>query len=62
MKAVVDQENCIGCELCVQICPDVFSMEENLAQVIVDVVAADVEDDCRAAAEGCPVDAISISE
>jgi len=25
---VVDQEACIGCEACVQICPEVFRMEE----------------------------------
>jgi len=24
---VVDQEACIGCELCTQICPEVFRME-----------------------------------
>lgn len=61
MKPVVDQAGCIGCELCVQICPDVFAMENNLAQVTLDVVPADVEDDCRAAAKACPVAAITIS-
>ncbi len=61
MKAVVNQSECIGCELCVQICPDVFTMEGNLAQVMVDIVAGDVEDDCRAAAEACPVNAITIN-
>lgn len=25
---VVDQEACIGCEACVQICPEVFRMQE----------------------------------
>ncbi|AJF06027.1 ferredoxin [Geoalkalibacter subterraneus] len=25
---VVDQEACIGCEVCTQICPEVFRMEE----------------------------------
>jgi len=45
----------------VQICPDVFTMEGNLAQVMVDIVAGDVEDDCRAAAEACPVNAITIN-
>lgn len=25
---VVDQDTCIGCELCTQICPEVFRMEE----------------------------------
>ena len=26
---VVDQECCIGCEVCVQLCPEVFRMEGN---------------------------------
>lgn len=26
---VVDQECCIGCEACVQICPEVFRMQED---------------------------------
>lgn len=25
---VVDQDACIGCEVCTQICPEVFRMEE----------------------------------
>ena len=29
MKAIVDQETCIGCELCANICPDVFHMEDD---------------------------------
>lgn len=59
MQAQVDQATCFGCELCIQICPDVFTLEGNLAQVIVDRVPDDVQDDCRAAAEACPVNAIT---
>ncbi len=62
MKATVDPNECIGCELCVQLCPDVFTMEDNLATVIVDTVAADVEATCREATESCPVTAIAITE
>ncbi len=62
MKATVD-ENCIGCELCVETCPEVFEMgDEGLAEVKVDVVPEEVEDSCREAAEDCPVDAIQIEE
>ena len=61
MKAVVD-ESCIGCTLCVQTCPEVFKMEDDLAVAYADPVPEAAEDDCRQAAEECPVDAISIKE
>ena len=60
MKAVVDQDLCTGCGLCPETCPEVFDMAEDTAIVKVDVVPADAEASCREAAEGCPVEAISI--
>lgn len=62
MKAIVDEETCIGCGLCEQVCPAVFQMEGNLAKVKADPVPADQQDNCREAADSCPVDAISIEE
>lgn len=61
MKAVVDENTCVGCELCVAACPEVFVMDGGLAKVKVDEVPAEAEDACRNAAQGCPVDAISIA-
>jgi len=61
MKATVDQDNCTGCELCVQTCPDVFVMENNLAKAKVDVVPAAAEASCQEAADSCPVACIAIS-
>lgn len=61
MKAVVDENTCVGCELCVAACPEVFVMDGGLAKVKVDEVPAEAEDACREAAQGCPVDAISIA-
>jgi ferredoxin len=37
MKARIT-EDCISCGLCVDICPDVFEMGEDSAQVKVDVI------------------------
>ncbi len=62
MKATVD-DSCIGCELCVSTCPEVFEMgDDDLAKVIADPVPSGAEDSCREAAEACPVDAIHIEE
>jgi len=60
LKAKVDPDLCTGCELCVQTCPEVFEMEDDLAIAKVDEVPSDAEETCREAAEECPVDAIII--
>jgi ferredoxin len=60
MKAIVDQDTCIGCALCPQVCPEVFKMEEDKAVVFTDPVPPAVEGKAREAAEQCPVNAITI--
>ena len=63
MRAVVDKDLCTGCQLCTEVCPDVFEMgEDDLAEAKVNPVPSDAEDDCREAAEQCPVEAIQIEE
>ena len=44
MKAYVDKDACIGCGLCVDICPEVFSLDDDgLAEAINDDIADDVK-------------------
>jgi ferredoxin len=62
MKAIVDENTCTGCGLCADTCPDVFEMDVDTAKVKVDVVPPETEASCREAAEGCPVEAITIEE
>lgn len=63
MRAIVNEETCVGCGLCADTCPDVFEMnDENVAKVKADPVPSDAEDSCREAAESCPVDAITLEE
>jgi ferredoxin len=62
MKVTVDEETCIGCESCVEMCPEVFEMSDDKAIVKVDEVPEGVEESCREAAENCPVEAIQIEE
>lgn len=61
MKAEVTQD-CIACGRCVEICPEVFAMGDDIAQVKVNPVPTDHEDAAREAADECPTDAIIISE
>ena len=55
MKAKVDTEICTGCGLCVDTCPDMFDMDEDVAIIKVDPVPADAENSCLDATEECPV-------
>ena len=59
MKVIVDQDTCTGCGLCIDICPSVFDWnDEGLADVIVDEVPEEDEDDVREAMESCPSESI----
>lgn len=62
MIAIVDGELCIGCGQCEEICPDVFEMEGEKANVISDEIPDDALDACYEAVESCPVDAIILEE
>ena len=53
-------EDCIACGECVDICPEVFQMGEEYAEVQVDTVPSDSEENVKEAAEACPVDAIIV--
>lgn len=52
-------ENCIACGMCVNVCPEVFSMSDSGYAVAIDEdVPGEVEANAEDAASGCPVDAI----
>lgn len=60
MKTRVDEDTCIGCGLCEEVCPEVFEMEGDKAVVKVEVVPDGTADACRNAADQCPVTAITV--
>jgi NAD-dependent dihydropyrimidine dehydrogenase PreA subunit len=55
---VLDEQKCIGCGLCTEVCPHaVFEIQEKKAR-IVDFNACM---ECGACVSNCPADAISVS-
>ena len=61
MKVVVDKDVCIGCGLCVQVAPDVYEMQGEIALVKAGEIPAAQAADAKSAAEQCPVSAIAVS-
>lgn len=51
-------ENCIGCGLCANTCPDVFQMNDGTAVADPNPVAPALEDCATEAMNSCPVSAI----
>jgi len=54
------EDTCTACGLCVDTCPEVFEMGDDMAQVMVDDVPAEYEDAVQQAADECPVEAINV--
>ena len=61
MKATISDE-CVSCGLCVDICPDVFEMGTEYAQVKMADIPEKFEAEVRQAADECPVSAIAVEE
>ncbi len=60
MKVKVDPDLCTGCELCVDTCPEVFEMQDDLAVAKMETVPDGMEDDVKEAADSCPAEAIIV--
>jgi ferredoxin len=54
------EDTCTACGLCVDTCPEVFEMGDEISTVIVDEVSPEYEDAVQQAADECPVEAIII--
>jgi len=62
MKVRIDKDLCSGDEICVEICPEVFQMEDDVAVCKTEDVPEDMQASCREAADECPSEAIIIED
>ncbi|MHC4460217.1 MAG: ferredoxin [Planctomycetota bacterium] len=54
------EDTCTACALCVDACPDVFEMGDEIAKVTSEDVAAEHEEAVQQAADECPSESIII--
>jgi ferredoxin len=54
------EDSCTACGLCLETCPEVFEIGDQLAEVIVEQVPPELEDTVQQAPDECPVEAIVI--
>jgi len=54
------EDNCTACGLCVNTCPEVFTMGQDKAEVLVETVPPMYEAAVEQAADECPVEAIIV--
>lgn len=62
-KAKINKDLCIACGACVAMVDDVFDFgEDGLAEAKVNEVPEELVEDVKDAADGCPTNAIEVSE
>ena len=62
MKAIVDEDTCIGCGLCCGVCPEVFRMDDEDKAEAFALTEESNKSQVQEAIDGCPVEAISWEE
>jgi ferredoxin len=62
MNVIIDEEACIGCGSCVEVCPDVFRMNEDKEKAEIVTVQEDSEECIEEAIDTCPVSCIHWDE
>jgi len=60
MKVRIDADLCTACGLCTDDVPEVFTMGDDVAEVVAADVPADKEDAVKDAADSCPSEAIIV--
>lgn len=61
-KVTIDSDACVGCESCVEICPEVFEFDETTAKAVVILPEGGPKECIEEAMEACPVECIHWEE
>lgn len=59
-EVVLVQEECIGCETCVELCPQVFAFDQEAVKAYVLEGVSGEEPCVEEAVDACPVSCISV--
>ncbi len=63
LRVTADRSRCCGYGLCAQMCPEIYTLDENgLVVLAMDTVPAGMEEAAREGAAACPAEAIVIVE
>jgi len=57
-KVTIDKDECVGCQACVELCPDVFGFDEDAEKANVILEEGGPEDCIQEAIDSCPVECI----
>lgn len=58
MKIKIDKEKCLGCGVCINLCPEVFELKDGKSKIKEKVDLEKNKDCIKEAIDSCPVSAI----
>ncbi len=62
MRVFIDEDECIACGTCVELCPDIFQMNEEIEKAVVILPEGGPKECIEEAIESCPVSCIHWEE